>query len=54
MDTSEITTEYTNIKVPKELAKKVKPIAKKLGYRSVTEFSLDAIRRRVEQLEEKR
>ncbi|MCH7560594.1 MAG: ribbon-helix-helix protein, CopG family [Thaumarchaeota archaeon] len=39
---------YTSIKVPKVLAEKIQVVAQEEGYRSVSEFMLDAGRRRLE------
>jgi len=43
-------TEYTSVKVPKILANKISVAAKDEGYRSVSEFLLDAGRRRLEDI----
>ena len=47
-------TEYTTIAIPKNLKQKINNIIKQkqeLGYRSANEFALDAIRRRLEEIE---
>jgi metal-responsive CopG/Arc/MetJ family transcriptional regulator len=41
-------TAYTSVKVPKVLAERILKICEKEGYRSVSEFILDATRRRLE------
>ena len=42
-------TEYTSVKIPKVLAEKIKlTVVNKGEYRSVSEFVLDSIRRRLE------
>ena len=43
-------TEYTSVKVPKNLADKISnsKIFNENGYRSVSEFILDSARRRIE------
>lgn len=43
--------DYRNIKIPDEMRKEVAKIIegkKELGYRTVSEFVIDAIRRRIE------
>ncbi|GEM_PF-1879869 len=42
---------YTSVKVPKVLAEKIQVVAVKEGYRSVSEFLLDAGRRRLEDIQ---
>lgn len=44
-------TEYTSVKIPVVLSKQIRKKLDEYGYRSVGEFSIDAIRRRIEQLE---
>ena len=46
--------EYTSTAIPKKLKERINNIIKsrkELGYRSVNEFVLDAIRRRLEEIE---
>lgn len=45
---------YTSVKVPKILAEKIQAIATPEGYRSVSEFLLEAGRRRLEEIEAKK
>ncbi len=44
---------YAKVALPKELFKKIEELIEEtdLGYRSVNEFVVDAVRRRVEELE---
>ena len=46
---------YRSIKIPEELVLKVEELLRSsgLGYRSVSEFVIDAVRRRVEELQAK-
>ncbi len=48
MDIMAYSSGYTSVKVPKTLAEKINVVAEKEGYRSVSEFLLDAARRRLE------
>ena len=40
--------EYVGIAIPKAVAEQIKPLLYPLGYRSMTEFILDATRRHLE------
>jgi metal-responsive CopG/Arc/MetJ family transcriptional regulator len=42
--------DYTSIPLPKILAERVKQAGPKEGYRTVTEFVIDATRRRLDEL----
>ncbi|MCH7560568.1 MAG: ribbon-helix-helix protein, CopG family [Thaumarchaeota archaeon] len=42
--------EYTSIKVPVVLADKIKGLAEKQGYRSVSEFIMEATRKHLKDL----
>ena len=44
-------SDSVSIKIPKKLADKIKLIADQFGFRSVTEFVLDAVRRRLDIIE---
>lgn len=50
LDTMAYQSGYTSVKVPKILAEKIQTVAIEEGYRSVSEFILDASRRRLEAL----
>lgn len=45
MDILSTQKEYTSIKVPMVLADKIRSVAEKQGYRSVSEFVMEATRR---------
>ena len=47
------TAGYTSVKVPKVLAEKIQTVAVQEGYRSVSEFLLDAGRRRLEHIQQR-
>jgi len=51
---SEKRKEYTSIKIPKVLAKQIDKILPFRAYKSRTEFVIDAIRRRLDEIELKR
>ena len=53
-DTVSMKCPYTSVKIPKVLAERIKKVCEPLGYRSVSEFILDATRRRLEQFENNR
>ena len=46
---------YRSVSIPEELVEKARKliIEQRLGYRSVSEFIIDALRRRIEELEKK-
>ena len=45
-----LSMDYTSIPLPKILAERVKQAGPKEGYRTVTEFVIDATRRRLDEL----
>ena len=54
MDKLSFQTEYTSVKVPKILASRIMLTAREEGYRSVSEFLLDAGRRRLEDIDRRK
>lgn len=42
---------YTTANIPSDLAERVEPYCRKLGYSNLSEFVRDAVRRRLEELE---
>lgn len=50
---SEHVREDTTASIPKDLVNEIEPFLSKFGYKSVSEFVRDAVRRRLEELGEK-
>ena len=44
---------YTSVKVPKKLSEKIRLVVDEEGYRSVSEFMLEASRRRLDDFKKK-
>jgi hypothetical protein len=42
---------YTSVKIPDTLTARIKDVSEQQGYRTVTEFVIDAARRRLEELD---
>ena len=49
-----VTMEYAKVSIPRDMVERARRVLARHGYRSVSEFVIDSVRRRLEELERAR